>query len=264
MPPTLQEIADTIEEPSGASPIISKDKFEKLKRFIKEDHGLEWNDVKNWIYVGGFKHPDKENGKPCERSIRLETLFLDYYPQTGYKWLAHLKVMEARDYCYCETEIHWNYIIVKDLNVFKSVPNVYNKTPRKREYLIVGAHCVKHCLGIRSTKTCISCGEEHRNKVNECNNCRTDGKWEIYCCDYCKKRGQVKIPLNNEKRRQCNSCKEAWYRYCDYCKVNTETKCKINKKNGKRRCESCYQRHLEYALNKANERDYGYSHLSYQ
>lgn len=214
--PTLEEIQETIEqEPSGATPEMSKAKFENLKRNILEEHGLPWNIVKKWKYVGGFKHPDLEWGKPSKRSERLEKLFLDYYPLTGYKWLAYLKVVEARQKCYCETDIHWNYIIVKDLDVFKSTPNVYhaNREGLSREYILVGCYCVKHYLGIKTTKTCITCGEEHKNRVNECNNCRTDGKYEIYLCGYCKKRQPVKLKHNKKGKRVCSECRMAQFMY---------------------------------------------------
>ena len=264
--PTLEEIAETIEERQETTdPETSETKFKLLKKNIKEEHGLEWEEVKTWHYVGGFKHPEREDEEePCKRTIKLENLFRAYYPKTGDRWLANLKVMEARHKCYCKTGVYWNYIIVKDLNVFKVMPHIYHSKQRPRDFLIVGCECIKRFLHISLSKTCLNCKATHRNRVAYCNDCRTDGKWEIYCCDYCKKRGQVKLALNFEKKRKCNSCQEKWFKYCEYCKVHTETKCKINKKNGKRRCDSCYQRHLEYALSKANERDYGYSHLSYQ
>ena len=264
--PTLEEIASTIEEPQETTdPVISKAKFKLLKKNLMEIEGLNWEKVKDWHYVGGFKHPDRDSGMPCKRTQNLEKLFKGYFPDTGDRWLANLKVMEAREKCYCETPIYWQYIIVKDLNVFKVMPNVYYAKKRDRDFALVGCECIKRFLNISLSKICVKCKKSHKNHVPECNDCRTDGKWEIFCCDYCKKRGQVKLPLNYDasgviKKRKCNECHEKWLKYCEYCKIETDTVCKINKKNGKRRCEDCYDRHLNWALSKSN----GYSHQSYQ
>lgn len=268
--PTLAQIAETIEERQETTdPEISKAKFKLLKKNIMEQYGLKWEQIKDWNYVGGFKHPDRDSGMPCKRTMNLENLFKDYYPLTGERWLANLKVMEAREECYCNTGIYWNYIIVKDLTVFNVMPNVYYSKQRSRDFLIVGCECIKRFFDTNLSKLCLNCKATHRNRVPYCNDCRTDGKWEIYCCDYCNKRGQVKLPLYYTeggiiKKRKCSDCQEVWFKYCEYCKKETEEKCKINKKNGKRRCDSCYQRHLEYALSKAKFNEYGYSHLSYQ
>ena len=259
--PTLEEIASTLEERlETTDPVISKAKFKLLKKNIKEQHGLEWEDVSKWQYVGGFKHPDREHGcYPCDRTKRLEKLYRLYYPKTGNKWLAYLKMIEARPECYCDTEIYWQYIIVKDLDVFNVMPNIYNSKKRPRDYLIVGCECVKRFIDMK--KKCVKCKAIHKNSsVPYCNDCRTDGKWEIYTCDYCMKRGKVKLSLNSLKKRKCSECHEKWLKYCEYCKIETDTVCKINKKNGKRRCEDCYDRHLNWALSKSNS----YSHQSYQ
>jgi len=263
--PTLEEIASTIEERQETKdPKNTKVKFENLKKNIKEHHGLEWEDVSKWHYVGGFKHPDRDNSIFCERTERLEKLFKAYYPKTGDRWLANLKVMEARKNCYCKTKIDWQYVIVKDLSVFNIMPNVYLSKKRDRDFLLVGCECIKRFLNISLSKTCLKCNAKHRNTSTElCNDCRTDGKWEIFTCDVCMKRGQVKLPLY-DKKRKCNDCHETWLRYCEYCKKNTDKVCKINRNNGKRRCGECYDRHLNWALSKSMETNYGYSHQSYQ
>ncbi len=265
--PTLAEIASTIEERQETTdPIISDKKFKLLKNNIKELHGLEWEEVKTWHYVGGFKHPDRDNSIFCERTERLERLFKAYYPKTGDRWLANLKVIEARKNCYCKTKIDWQYIIVKNLDVFNVMPKVYNSKKRDRDFLLVGCECVKRFLNISLRKTCLNCNAKHRNTSTElCNDCRTDGKYEIYTCYYCKKRGQVKLPLYDTeggilKKRKCSDCHETWLKYCEYCKVETDTICKISN-SGKRRCGDCYDRHLNWALSKSK---YGYSHQSYQ
>lgn len=266
--PTLEEIASTLEfSDETTPPHISKDKFQKLKKNIKEEHGLEWEDVKKWKYVGGFKHPDREHGEPCKRSQRLENLFRGYYQDTGAKWLAYFKTVEARTECYCQTNIYWQYIIVKDYDTLNVMPNIYHSKKRPRKYLLVGSECVKRFID--TSKKCVKCKAIHKNHVPECNDCRTDGKWEIFCCHYCKKRGKEKLPLYDTeggilKKRKCSECHEKWLKYCEYCKVETDTVCKINKKNGKRRCGDCYNRHLNYALKKSMETNYGYSHQSYQ
>jgi len=231
--PTLEEIASTIEERQETTdPVISKAKFKLLKKNIKEQHGLEWEDVSKWHYVGGFKHPDREHGcYPCDRTKRLEKLFKLYYPKTGDKWLAYFKMIEARPECYCETEIYWQYIIVKDLETLNVMPYIYNSKKRPRDYLIVGCECVKRFINM--AKKCVKCKAIHKNSsVPYCNDCRTDGKWEIFCCDYCNKRGQVKLPLDNIKKRRCSACiekpkpkiKKTYFMRCKYCKKETQQK----------------------------------------
>lgn len=262
--PTLEEIASTLEfSDETTDPVISKAKFKLLKKNIKEQHGLDWEEYSKWNYVGGFKHPDREHGcYPCDRTKRLEKLFKTYFPDTGLKWLAYLKMVEARPECYCETPIYWQYIIVKDLDTLNVMPNIYHSKKRPRDYLIVGCECVKRFINME--KKCVKCKAIHKNSsVPYCNDCRTDGKWEIFCCDFCKKRGQVKLKLVDNKRK-CSECHDIWLKYCEYCKKNTDTICKINRNNGKRRCGDCYDRHRNYALKKSMETNYGYSHQSYQ
>jgi len=262
--PTLEEIASTIEEPQETTdPVISKAKFKLLKKNLMEIEGLNWEKVKDWHYVGGFKHPDRDSGMPCKRTQNLEKLFKGYFPDTGDRWLANLKVMEAREKCYCETPIYWQYIIVKDLNVFKVMPNVYYAKKRDRDFALVGCECIKRFLNISLSKTCVNCNAKHRNSSTElCNDCRTDGKYGLFFCDFCDKKQETKLKLVDNKRK-CSECHEKWLKYCEYCKVETDTVCKINRNNGKRRCGDCYDRHLNYALKKSMETNYGYSHQSY-
>ena len=256
--PTLEEIASTLEfSDETTPPHISKDKFQKLKKNIKEEHGLEWEDVAKWNYVGGFKHPDREHGEPCKRSQRLENLFRGYYQDTGDRWLAHFKTVEARTECYCETNIYWQYIIVKDYDTLNVMPNIYHSKKRPRNYLLVGSECVKRFID--TSKKCVKCKKPHKNHVPECNDCRTDGKYGLFFCDFCNKKQETKLKLVDNKRK-CSECHDIWLKYCEYCKKNTDTICKINRNNGKRRCNICYDRHLKYALSKSND----YSHQSYQ
>jgi len=206
--PTSKQIAETIEGPNEDFDInVSHQKFITLKNNLKEIEGLDWIDVKDWNYVGGFKHPDREHGEPCLRSQKLEDLFMTYYPKTGSKWLAYLKVMVARENCYCNTEIYWQYIIVKDLDVFNVMPNIYYSKKRPKEFILVGCLCVKRFLGIKTpTKVCNKCLKPHTNQVPECNDCRIDGKYSLFFCDYCKERGDTKLKLNKKKKRRCIEC----------------------------------------------------------
>ena len=228
--PTLEEIASTLEyRDETTDPVISKAKFKLLKKNIKEEHGLEWEDVKKWKYVGGFKHPDREHGEPCKRSQKLENLFKGLYQDTGDRWLAYFKMVEAKHKCYCETPIYWQYIIVKDYDTLNVMPNIYHSKKRPRNYLLLGSECVKRFID--TSKICVKCKKSHKNHVPECNDCRTDGKWEIFCCDYCKKRGQVKLPLNKDKKRRCSACIEKpkpkiknTNKCCNYCKKETQEK----------------------------------------
>ena len=203
--------------------------------FVKglSEHGLSFEDIKNWEYCGGNAN------SPSEK------YFDDFVKKFG-----HMAHPECEDKCICGVEISYNcYITNTQITPTKKMKKIQYQN-KEIPILIVGSCCVKQFMDGTKLK-CSRCTKtiQRRNKCSKalCTSCKNERQMEINELER-KKKSEYKQCMD------CNNTVLSKYNRCFTCnsKEKKGKECMDCKKTIGDKFERCFMCNSKTRFNKSS------------